>query len=142
MTPQRDDPASERLLPGRADTRASDADRDAATRVLGAAFAEGRLDGEEHDERVRAALASRTWRDLDLLTADLPAPSYQVTAEPDQGGAGLWPADKCLICALLIMCPPAGIIWLLVAMSRSHSGQRSLATAPWAPAGTETRSEI
>jgi Domain of unknown function (DUF1707) len=37
------------------------------------AFAEGRLDDTEFDERMRAALAARTQGELDVLLADLPA---------------------------------------------------------------------
>ena len=37
------------------------------------AFAEGRLDDTEFDERTRAALTARTHADLDALLADLPA---------------------------------------------------------------------
>jgi hypothetical protein len=37
------------------------------------AFAEGRLDDTEFDERTRAALTARTHTDLDALLADLPA---------------------------------------------------------------------
>ncbi len=39
------------------------------------AFAEGRLDDTEFDERMRAALVARTHGDLDVLLADLPAQS-------------------------------------------------------------------
>ena len=53
--------------------RASDSERDAAASRLQAAFAEGRLDDAEFDERMRAALAARTRTDLALLTTDLPA---------------------------------------------------------------------
>ncbi len=37
------------------------------------AFAEGRLDDAEFDERTRAALTARTHAELDVLLADLPA---------------------------------------------------------------------
>ena len=56
------------------ETRASDADRDAAASLLNEAFAEGRLTGDEHDQRLSAAYAARTWQQLRQLTADLPAP--------------------------------------------------------------------
>jgi hypothetical protein len=51
--------------------RASDNDRDKVTDVLHAAYAEGRIDSEEHDERVLAALRAKTFDDLIPLTADL-----------------------------------------------------------------------
>src|SRR5260370_33986637 len=53
--------------------RASDQDRDAIVQRLQQAFAERRLDDDEFDERMRAALTARTGADLDKLTADLPA---------------------------------------------------------------------
>ncbi len=52
--------------------RASDSDRDAATGLLQSAYAEGRLNGEEYEERIGQALTARTYADLDSLTADLP----------------------------------------------------------------------
>ena len=53
--------------------RASDSERDAAASRLQAAFAEGRLDDTDFDERMRAALTARTRTDLARLTTDLPA---------------------------------------------------------------------
>ena len=58
--------------PGRSpDLRASDADRDRVIDVLRAATADGRLTADEFSERMEAALASRTFRELAPLTADL-----------------------------------------------------------------------
>jgi hypothetical protein len=53
--------------------RASDRERDAVVQRVQQAFAEGRLDDAEFDERMRAALVARTRADLDALLADLPA---------------------------------------------------------------------
>ena len=53
--------------------RASDQERDAVVQRVQQAFAEGRLDDTEFDERMRAALTARTHADLDVLLADLPA---------------------------------------------------------------------
>ncbi len=60
--------------------RVSDADRDAVAQVLQAAFAEGRLDDDEFDERMRSALTARVSTDLEKLTADLPASGRRGTA--------------------------------------------------------------
>ena len=60
--------------------RASDADRDQVIDVLRAAFADGRLDPAEFDERLGGALAARTIGALVPLTADL-------IAAPGSGGA-------------------------------------------------------
>lgn len=53
--------------------RVSDRDRDATAYRLQDAFAEGRLDDEEFDQRMRAALTAKVSTDLDVLTTDLPA---------------------------------------------------------------------
>jgi Domain of unknown function (DUF1707) len=53
--------------------RASDRDRDAVAHRLQEAFAEGRLDDEEFDLRMRAALTAKLNTELEPLTADLPA---------------------------------------------------------------------
>ncbi|REF37042.1 uncharacterized protein DUF4190 [Thermasporomyces composti] len=52
--------------------RASDADRERAADVLKAAVAEGRLDWNEHRERLDAVMRSRTYGELHELIADLP----------------------------------------------------------------------
>jgi hypothetical protein len=52
--------------------RAGDRDRDAVVQRIQQAFAEGRLDDEEFDQRTRAALTARLSTDLAVLTADLP----------------------------------------------------------------------
>jgi|SRR5215468_2061039 len=108
-------------------TLASDADRDAAVGVLNEAFAEGRLTADEHGERVRAAYAGRTWQELARLTADLPSPA-RATGRAVMGGMP-YGLDWCLLCALLILCPPAGIAWLLAARRRPAMGQRHAVTA-------------
>jgi hypothetical protein len=52
--------------------RVGDQDRDAVVQRLQQAFAEGRLDDEEFDQRTRAALTARHSTDLSELTRDLP----------------------------------------------------------------------
>jgi Flp pilus assembly protein TadB len=52
--------------------RASDADRDAVTDRLREAAGEGRLEPEELEQRVDAALRARTYGELGRLVADLP----------------------------------------------------------------------
>jgi hypothetical protein len=62
--------------------RASDRDREQVSTVLSAAYAEGRLTREEHDERLDALLAAKTFDDLVGLTrdlVDLPAPTQPAT---------------------------------------------------------------
>ena len=52
------------------------------------AFAEGRLDDTEFDERTRAALTARTHADLDALLADLPAATAAPGTAPAVPGRG------------------------------------------------------
>jgi hypothetical protein len=103
---------------GQGDVLASDADRDAVAGRLSTAFAEGRLTSGEHAERVRAAYGARTLGELSGLTADLPGPAgdagRQAVLVPDYG------VDRCLLCALRLCCPPAGIAWLLAARRRAR----------------------
>ncbi len=98
---------------GQPDVLASDADRDSVARLLSMAFGEGRLTAAEHAERVRAAYGARTRSELAGLTADLPDPAGDGRKRP----AVFVPdeVDRCLLWALLICCPPAGIAWLLAA---------------------------
>ncbi len=62
--------------------RASTQERDAAVQRLQVAFAEGRLDDEEFDQRTATALRARTRAELDQLLADLPATVRTGTLAP------------------------------------------------------------
>lgn len=53
------------------DLRVSETDRDQVISVLSAAYAEGRLTKDEHDERLAAASSALTFDDLIPLTRDL-----------------------------------------------------------------------
>jgi hypothetical protein len=69
--------------------RVSDADRDKVTELLHTAYADGRIDLDEHAERTAAALEARTFDDLAVLTADLvpagsPRPA-RLSLAPDTG---------------------------------------------------------
>lgn len=59
----------------RDEMRASDDDRAAVADRLRVALDEGRLDLGEYDERLQRAYASKTYGELALLIADLPAPA-------------------------------------------------------------------
>lgn len=54
--------------------RPSQQERDDVAALLGLAFAEGRLDLREFEERITAAFAARTAADLGRLLVDLPPP--------------------------------------------------------------------
>jgi len=66
--------------------RASAADREQVIEVLKAAFVQDRITKDELDQRIGKVLASRTYDDLDALTADIPAGLTRAQpAEPARG---------------------------------------------------------
>jgi DUF1707 SHOCT-like domain len=74
---------------GRGHLRAAHADRERVIEALKAAFAQGRLDTDELDDRVGQAFASRTYAELAALTADIPASqtgAAKTVAEPAVAG--------------------------------------------------------
>ncbi|MFF3324639.1 DUF1707 domain-containing protein [Streptomyces sp. NPDC002889] len=60
--------------------RASDADRDRIADILREAMAEGRLDAEEHSERIDAVYRAKTVGELEPLVRDLPATTRRAAA--------------------------------------------------------------
>ena len=68
------------------EVRASDADRDRVIDVLRGAVGDGRLTADEFEERLEAALSSRTLGELAVLTADL-------VAGPGRPGAAVAQAE-------------------------------------------------
>lgn len=73
------------MAPG-PDLRIGDADRDAVAARLREGYAQGRLTLDEFNERLSAALAATTERELSQVTRDLPHP---VALPPvPQGGPG------------------------------------------------------
>ena len=78
--------------------RAADADRDQVAGVLGAAYSEGRLSKDEYDARLEAALAARTYADLDQVVTDLPA--QRAMDGPVAGPATAAPVTKTNGCAI------------------------------------------
>jgi hypothetical protein len=109
--------------PGR--VRASHADRDHVIAVLKAAFVQGRLTKDEFDARVGQTFASRTYAELALITADIPAgPAAHLSAAgslrrpgraPKQADA--WGAGVILAAFLLIgaaLSGSGGAIYLAV----------------------------
>jgi len=72
--------------------RAADADREVVRGVLGAAYADGRLDRDELDERQDRLSATRTLGELPALVADL----LPDTASAPSGASGASPADTSL----------------------------------------------
>jgi len=62
--------------------RASDADRDRVAEALREAYAEGRLDVEEHNERIDLAYKAKTLGELSPLVSDLPQRHTATVAGP------------------------------------------------------------
>ncbi|MFE7123986.1 DUF1707 domain-containing protein [Streptomyces sp. NPDC057617] len=77
--------------------RASDADRDRIADILREALAEGRLDAEEHGERIDAVYRAKTLGELEPLVRDLPATGADgrpaAPAAHSSAGYGYGPED-------------------------------------------------
>ncbi|MGI5470636.1 DUF1707 SHOCT-like domain-containing protein [Streptomyces sp. CA-132043] len=67
--------------------RASDADRDRIAGILREALAEGRLDAEEHAERIDGVYRAKTMGELEPLISDLPAAQDAAGTRPAAGAA-------------------------------------------------------
>ena len=74
------DQSSAPLIPAAA-ARAGDADREAVADRLRIAAGDGRIDLAELDERLTQAYAAKTYGQLQVLVADLPAHSVAITGE-------------------------------------------------------------
>jgi len=71
--------------------RCADTDRELVAEVLNSAYADGRLNFEEHADRIALAYDAKTYRELNALTRDLvvaepPAPEPQLLAAPASYG--------------------------------------------------------
>lgn len=78
--------------PDNAPLRAADRDRDLIRTVLAAAYADGRLDREEFDERSEGVTAARTLGDLPPLVADL-VPDRAIERHPSSSLVGASPQE-------------------------------------------------
>src|SRR5262245_54616570 len=108
--------------PRNPDLRVSQAERDEVVTVLAGHFADGRLTVEEYEERVEAALAARTGRDLEPLLEDLPeadrpaAPARtRHRRERRSLGAPVIPARLLAVAAVVVLAIATGpwALWLL-----------------------------
>lgn len=100
--------------------RAGDADREVVLRVLGDAYADGRLSRDEHDDRASRVAAARTFGDLRPILADLvpttpavvSAGSELVNARPEdlqRMAVREWESDR--RSAILAFIGPTLICW-------------------------------
>ncbi|MFD8639048.1 DUF1707 domain-containing protein [Streptomyces zaomyceticus] len=65
--------------------RASDADRDRIADILRDALAEGRIDAEEHSDRIDAVYRAKTVGELEPIVRDLPGARRHQEPAPDYG---------------------------------------------------------
>ena len=125
-------PADELEAAGRGDLRASRADREQVIGVLKAAFVQGMLAKDEFDARVGRALASRTYADLAVLTADIPA--GLAAAEPLQppwapGEPGLPRPGLVLTVATVLYAGVWPVAFFLPDSGQDHEPQAGIALA-------------
>jgi DUF1707 SHOCT-like domain len=97
----------------RGSLRASHADRDHMLEVLKIAFVQGRLTKDEFDMRVGQTLAARTYAELAVLTADIPAgllgaqsPPKPARAQPPHPENKVVNSCACAALALLVLSVP------------------------------------
>ena len=117
---------------GRGDLRASHADRDQVIGVLKAAFVQGMLAKDEFDLRVGQAFTSRTYGDLAVLTADIPA--GLAPAPPPQppwapGEPGLPRPGLVLTVATVLYAGVWPVAFLLPDSGQDHEPQAGIALA-------------
>lgn len=67
--------------------RASDADRDRIADILRDALAEGRIDAEEHSDRIDAVYRAKTVGELEPIVRDLPGARRHQEPAPEYGYA-------------------------------------------------------
>lgn len=124
-------------MPRQSSLRASDADRETVTERLCEAAGEGRLEPEELEDRLDATLRARTYGDLDLVLADLPATG--------RAGAELMPAARtavavaarvvlvvAVVCLMLVEAAMTVAWWVLL---RAHAFAAGRLGPPRRPAG-------
>ena len=97
----------------RSSLRASHADREHMLEVLKAAFVQGRLTKDEFDIRVGQTLASRTYAELAVLSADIPAgligaqsPRKPARAQPAHPQNKVVNSCACATLAILVLAAP------------------------------------
>ena len=112
--------------------RASDAEREHTVALLQRSCADGRLTQAELEERAGAAYAARTRAQLSDLTADLPA----ALKKPPRSGIVL---DPCLLCILLCVCPPAGLVYWLLSLRKHPATAGSGRQQPSSPKKADPR---
>jgi hypothetical protein len=113
--------ASGRLWP-RAELRVGDADRQGAVTELQRHYVDGRLTSDELDERVAQTLSARTFGELAIPLADLPAltnpgPAHSVAIAPREEAprSTFGPAFGALLIAIGVL----ALLWMFVFPTQS-----------------------
>jgi Domain of unknown function (DUF1707) len=100
--------------------RASDADREQVIDVLKAAFVQARLTKDEFDARVGQAFVSRTYAELAVVIAGIPAAPTEAQPRRHPGRPGARPQAnpdlKGDFRVLVTACPIAVVSWLAVVL--------------------------
>lgn len=105
-------PVAPQLLPALGQ-RVGDTERSLVCEQLSLHYSEGRLDPEELEERLSAAMSARTRADLLVLTRDLPATPAAGTA----GSASPAPPSAARMAAVLVLLATSGICLLMILLS-------------------------
>ena len=101
--------------------RASDADRNTAAAMLGNAYAEGRLDNDEYQQRLDQAMSSKSLGELVPVLADIvPAPQQPASAVqpgPQRGRPGFLTQFPRWWLGMAVM---LNVIWLMTVVTSGH----------------------
>lgn len=108
----------------RAQVRASDADRDVVAAVLADAYAEGRLDSTEYNERLEQAMTVKRVGEVVPLLSDIVvsrghgavAPADDVAVPATRRGDALGATIKAWVAVTLIV----NLVWLFTSLSHGH----------------------
>ena len=106
--------------------RTSQADREQAIDVLKAAFVQGRLTKDEFSLRVGQVFASRTYADLDALTADIPG---WVTAAQLPAGHALEPGRGLSLYEVAYLCGGPRRVALTAVVTMHQDGRVKISPA-------------
>ena len=110
----------------RGQLRTSQADREQAVDVLKAAFVQGLLTKDEFSLRVGQVLASRTYADLDALTANIPG---MVTSARPSAGHALEPGRVLSLYEVAYLCGGPGRVALTAVVTMHQDGRVKISPA-------------
>jgi hypothetical protein len=119
--------------------RAADSDREAVADLLREQHVAGRIDSDEHQERIERCYAAKTYADLDAIVADLPHDEPRVT---QARGLWLWPrfAFLALLLIAIVAVSHGHLSWLAIPLAfffvvRPLMWRASSGRFGWGPVG-------